>query len=415
MLVSNSNTSLTTKEGAAQLPMAHPNLEFDLITDLTGLRQLEPAWRDLEARCEQNFTYFQTYDWCEKWVSEFGAKDDTGTGPQVRVFTVSEHGEPVVIWPLMVEQGAMGLNTLTWLTSPHSQYGNILVEPGERGEAAIVACWGHIKRLPRIDTIELSDIPVTSTLANVLFDDAERSEASNPSSIMDLTRFDTVEDYVASWSKSARRGRGRRYRKMETHGTLNFEVHDAGTAEYRNGVAEALRMKDDWLANTGKVSRALSMPGTAAFLSSLTVSPGNTARALVGILNLDDKPISIEIGFERGNDYVSYLGAFEWGLRGYSPGKIEMDLMLRWAIENDMKSYDLLGNASTYKDDWSNVEVPLLTRVVAQSVLGIARTELWVKRLRPALKNTLEVLPDAKRRMLVSAISTKPSGSAPST
>ena len=77
-----------------------------------------------------------------------------------------------------------------------------------------------------------------------------------------------------------------------------------------------------------------------------------------------------------------------------------------------MKSYDLLGNASSYKDDWSNFEVPLLTRLVAQSVLGIARTEMWVKRLRPALKNTVEVLPDAKRRMLVSALRNK-SGNAP--
>ncbi|MEM8645500.1 MAG: hypothetical protein AAGF86_04070 [Pseudomonadota bacterium] len=84
--------------------------------------------------------------------------------------------------------------------------------------------------------------------------------------------------------------------------------------------------------------------------------------------------------------------------------------MLRWAIENNLKTYDLLGNASSYKDDWSNLEVPLLTRLEAQSVLGLARTELWVKRLRPALKHTVQVLPEAKRRMLVSALGNKSSG-----
>lgn len=412
MFNSNNSTAETPKCSASDRPLAHPNLSFDLVTDMDGLRAIEPAWRTLESNTPQSFTYFQTYDWCAGWLSVFGAQHESDTKPQARIFTASERGEPVLIWPLMAEQGPMGLNTLTWLSWPHGQYGNVMAEPGERADTAIAACWGHIKRLPRIDTIELPDIPASSALANVLFREEESADAANLSSIMDLGRFDTVQDYVGTWSKSARRSRGRRHRKLASHGELEFSVVEGGTPAYRSAVAEALKMKDVWLANTGKVSRALSMPGNEAFLSGLPVSPGQAGRALAGVLCLDGKPVSIEIGFERGGEYVSYLGAFDWELRGYSPGKIEMDLMLRWAIENDLKSYDLLGNASSYKDDWSNIEVPLLSHVAAQSVLGAARTELWVKRLRPALKNTLEVLPDEKRRMLVSAIGAKPTGSA---
>lgn len=404
MIDSTISTTETQKANASEFPTAHPNLSFDLVTDVEGLRALEPAWRTLESNTPQSFTYFQTYDWCAGWYSVFGATNDDDTKPQARIFTASERGEPVLIWPLMVEQGPMGLNTLSWLTWPHGQYGNVMAEPGERAEAAIAACWGHIKRLPRIDTIELPDIPASSALAKVLFAEEESTGADNLSSIMDLARFDTVQDYVDTWSKSARRSRGRRQRKLASHGELEFSVVEGGTPAFRSAVADALKMKDVWLANTGKVSRALSMPGTKAFLSALPVSPGKAGRALAGVLSLDGKAVSVEIGFERGGDYVSYLGAFDWELRGYSPGKIEMDMMLRWAIENGMNSYDLLGNASSYKDDWSNIEVPLLSHVVAQSVLGIARTELWVKRLRPALKNTLDGLPDDKRRMLVSAV-----------
>ena len=409
MLGTNSNNSLTTSGAAPGRTRMYPNLSFDLATDLTELRTLEPQWRTLERRAGPSFTYFQTYDWCERWFTEFGSTDDDDSGPQVRVFTATEQGEPVLIWPLMIEQGPMGLNTLTWLSWPHGEYGNVLAEPGERADAAIAACWGHIQRLPKIDSIELANVPATTALAHVLFDDEDVSEAQNLTSIMDLSRFASIQDYVDSLSKTTRRGRGRRRRKLETHGALDFAVYEAGTPRYREAVAEALRMKDVWLAKTGKVSRALSMDGNARFLSSLPAGDGTTGRALVGVLTLDGKPISIEIGFERGGDYVSYLGAFEWELRGYSPGKIEMDLMLRWAIENNLKTYDLLGNASSYKDDWSNLEVPLLTRLDAQSVLGLARTELWVKRLRPALKHTVQVLPEAKRRMLVSALGNKTS------
>lgn len=410
MLVSSSNLSLTTKEDSSRLSGAFPNLTFDLVTDLAGMRALETAWRALEARVEERFTYFQTYDWCESWFAVFGAKDEASDGPQLRIFTVTDRGETVAIWPLMVEQGLMGVNTLTWLTSPHGQYGNVLVEAGERGEAALAACWGHIKRLPRIDTIELQDVPATSAIAAILFTEEERADSSNLSSIMDLTRFETVEDYVAALSKTTRRGRGKRYRKLEAHGELSFQVHEGGTDTYQNAVADALRMKNVWLANTGKISRALSMPGNAIFLSSLPVSPGGTGRALATVLNVSSIPVAIELGFERSGDYIGYLGAFDWEMRGYSPGKVQMDLTLRWAIENKIKSYDLLGNAASYKDDWSNIEVPLLSYVSAQSVLGAARAELWVKRLRPALKNTLEGLPDSKRRALTSALGPKPNG-----
>ncbi|MEM8646600.1 MAG: hypothetical protein AAGF86_09675, partial [Pseudomonadota bacterium] len=90
-----------------------------MAADLAALRALEPQWRALERRAEASFTYFQTYDWCERWFTEFGSSDGDGNRPQARIFTASEQGDPVLIWPLMIEQGPMGLNSLTWLTWPH--------------------------------------------------------------------------------------------------------------------------------------------------------------------------------------------------------------------------------------------------------------------------------------------------------
>ena len=360
---------------------------------------------------DKSFTYFQTYDWCKTWFSEFGVGAGSASAPQARIFTASEGGKLVLVWPLMIEQGPMAVNALTWLSMPHCQYGNVLAENSEQARAAIAGCWDHIQGLPKVDCIELSSIPASSTLAKVIFSQNEINSAPSVSSIMDLTRFDTVKEYVDSLSKTTRRGRGRRRRKLETHGVLDFKVLEGGTVDYRDAVIEALRMKDIWLANTGKLSRALSMDGNAEFLAALPTSPNGAARALAGALTLDGKPISIEIGFEQNGNYISYLGAFDWDLRGYSPGKIGMDAMLRWGIENNLKSYDLLGTAASYKDDWSNLEVPLMSRVISLSVLGRARKELWIKRLRPALKNTLEVLPDQKRRLLASTLGSKFNGS----
>lgn len=53
------------------------------------------------------------------------------------------------------------------------------------------------------------------------------------------------------------------------------------------------------------------------------------------------------------------------------------------------KWYDLLGNAGHNKVDWSNMDIPLVNHHVDLTVLGRARKEVWLKRLRPALKDKI--------------------------
>ena len=128
-----------------------------------------------------------------------------------------------------------------------------------------------------------------------------------------------------------RRSRKRKRKKLEeTEGPLEFAVYESGTEDFDRVVAKSMEFKAEWLQETGKASRALTMEGNKEFLASITDSPSGDCRALVCELTAGGRMIASELGYERRGHYIGYLGAFDWSLRGMSPGKLEMEQMLRW-------------------------------------------------------------------------------------
>ncbi len=384
---------------------------FDLITDPQELKQFEAGWRDLETRDTSRFTYFQTYDWCVRWFETFGNPDPLSDGPHLRVFTAHRDGKTVLVWPMMMERRSMGLNTLITLSDPHGQLSNVLVDQDIDTDAAIQDCWRHIRRLPSVDMVDVPNIPATSTLGKALLSEEQIATAEDACAIMDITKFENWADYQASLSGNARRSRKRKRKKLAGDSTLEFTVHHAGSDGYKRLVANALHHKKAWLGELGKSSRALLMSGTEKFMQGLEDAPDGSTRCLAGELAVDGHTLASEFGFERNGHYIGYLGAFDWNYRDQSPGKLEMEDMFHWCMDDAIEWYDLLGNASSYKDDWSNMSVPLVSLHEGQTVLGKAHANIWTKRLRPALKSAIESLPYDQRKFIMSTLGvTVPAG-----
>ncbi|MEM1049955.1 MAG: GNAT family N-acetyltransferase [Pseudomonadota bacterium] len=383
------------------------NIEFEVVRDLAGLHALADDWRALAARTKNVFGYFQTYEWCERWLAVYGAEGGADSLPRAHVLTGRVDGDPVLIWPLVEDRASMGLTVLKTLGEPHGQYAGVLADPGPVGHAAIVAGWAHIRSGPGIDAIELTNIPHGSVLAEALSSDAGFASSGDSSAVLDLTHYESWDAFFQSLSASCRKSRRRKRRKLEALGALEFRVHSPDSPGFTEAVASALDLKTVWLRESGKASRALSMDNNAAFFSGLTDCPAGAGRVLVGELALDGRMIAGEIGFERNGHFISYLGAYDLALYAHSPGKVEMECMLEWCFENGIRCYDLLGNSDAYKEAWSNTDVPLFNHHVGLTVLGRARVELWLKRLRPALKQSIEALPREQRIRVLSALGTR--------
>ncbi len=386
---------------------AKADIEVDVVRDLAGLRALSADWRALAARAGDVYGYFQTYEWCERWLAVYGAESRSEATPRAHVLTGRENGNLILVWPLVEDRVSMGLTVLKTLGEPHGQYAGLLAEPGSTGLAAIAAAWTRIRSLSGIDAVELSNVPAGSLLAAALAPEAGFTPSGDTSAVLDLTRYASWDAFFQSLSASCRKSRRRKRRKLEALGTLEFRVHTPQSTGFAEAVAAALALKTIWLRETGKASRALSMDNNVGFFSGLADCPAGAGRVLVGELALDGRMIAGEIGFERNGHFISYLGAYDLGLHTHSPGKVEMECMLEWCFENGIRCYDLLGNSDAYKEAWSNTDVPLFNHHVGLTVLGRARVELWLKRLRPALKQSIEALPREQRIRVLSALGTR--------
>jgi CelD/BcsL family acetyltransferase involved in cellulose biosynthesis len=209
--------------------------------------------------------------------------------------------------------------------------------------------------------------------------------------VLSLAEFRTAADYVARLSKARRRSRSRRSKGLAERGTVSFRALQPEHPDYARILTRAMAYKKSWLARTGRVSLGLSMPGHAAFLAGIGKGP------VLFELAVNGETIAAELGFLRNRHFYSYLGSFDWAWRDLSPGKAQMDLALEWLIAQGAEAYDLLAHRTSYKDSWSDTEIPLHGHVVEITTRGAIYARCWINTARPALKRAMASIPEEYR------------------
>ncbi|MCR6498959.1 GNAT family N-acetyltransferase [Shinella sp. CPCC 101442] len=362
-------------------------VEHRVLRDRAAMADMAAAWRDLDACAGNPFTYFQSADWCLKWIETFASPK---CRPQVH--TLWRDGRLIAVWPLMLSGGVLKrLEPLGW---PHSQYANLLTDPAYGGVTArlLTGLAGH-------DLMVLDGVPDGSALAGLLGETPPLASLANSAAMLDLSAFATPQAYAETLSKTQRRNRNRRRNALAREGELSFAVLFPGDAGFAEGVATCVAFKRQWLRETARRGTGLAFEGFDRFLASLSGDEAALSGACLSVLKAGDRLIAGEIGFLHHGHYHAYLGAFDWALREASPGKVQMDMTVCWLIERGVKTYDLLGNPADYKDSWSNSAVELQSYALPASLAGRAYAHLWTARLRPGLKRLYYGLPYRLRRL----------------
>ncbi|MDA4847470.1 GNAT family N-acetyltransferase [Hoeflea poritis] len=371
------------------------------------LDAFEGAWRQLERRCCELFIAFQTADWCLTWIRS--NLHNTAKKPvEPHVFVLRKNGEAVLVWPTMKVRSRIGMRLLVSLTSPLSQYSNVIVDRASVPTKLTARALRDAIRFSKVDAAALDAIPDGSMLQSLTKKHGIPEIFHQESSILDLGKEEDMKSYLDALPKKTRRQRNQRRNKLTRMGKLDYRVHPGGSAEYKFLIGRALEMKNEWLQQTGRNAQTLSAPSTLRFLGQLsgdTNAPGQCAEGAVAHgLYLDDKPIAIEIGLCQGRHYYVYLGAFDWSYRKYSPGKVQMEYSQNWAHEAGVKIYDFLGEPADYKAHWTNSACRIQSSHVPVTLLGLAYCATWKSVLRPAMKSAFARLDPRYRRMLMGAV-----------
>lgn len=369
-------------------------IETKVLGTLDEIDAIAPAWRELEARCADPLSYFQSFDWCRNWVAQFSA--DGNHRPYI--VTIWRGERLIALWPRMIVDMA-GIRRLETLGAPHSQYCGVLVRRDGTAWPGIAKALLAAVRASRCDVTISRAVPEGSALAKLLADKPVVRGSDNIASMLDLSLFPSSEAYTAQLGKLQKRNRNRRRNHLARLGELDFEVIWPDHAEFGALVRQCTEMKRRWLAETGRFSSGFSMAGYEDFLASLGGNAARLSGACLSVLRAGERVVALELGFIRQRHYYAYIGGFDWDLRELSPGKVQMDLTVNWLIDQGVDAYDLLINPAEYKASWTNKSVAVTSRAEALNWRGRLYASAWLPSLRPALKQVHGLLPGLAARV----------------
>lgn len=376
------------------LPM---HLTVDVIRDLEGLYAVRKEWLALENRARDPLTYFQSFDWCEKWCRIF-APDALKRSGSIHIAMIRAHGKLAAVLPLAIESRKGLALVLRFIGEPMIQYSKALMDEEIISQHELRLCLDHVTSEAKCDAVWLDHLVQDSPLHACLHADECYQSPGAYASAINLKPYESVEAYRATLSRASRKGRNKKRRKLEALGRLVFHSIDGQDPRFHDFCEIALQQKQSWLEASGLPTARLEDERMLRMLGELGIDTGTNSGVIAFALCLDDKPVALEIGFWRHDHYYSYLGSYDWDMREYSPGKLLMEDAIGWSIENGFATYDLLGNPSEYKEALADTRIPLVAYAHGKTLAGSAYARLWRPKVKPSIKQTIASMPLALRQ-----------------
>lgn len=390
----------------SNLEVAGREYALECYETVAAIKSIEENWLSLEAECTEDFTYFQTYNWCIEYYKQFADDITNKHCPIPQVFILRNSGKPIMIWPLMRIQSRTGLKILTTATEPLGQYANLLFDKAHFDETLGKSVLNLIIEHSKSDSVSFNNYPENSMLDKIVGTKGIKENSNLESSILDLSQYNNWETYFQTLSKTQRKSRRRDKNKLTQQGDISYEVIEAGEGQYKTLIEHALDMKKQWLIETGRTPGLLDDKCTRAMLQNLSASnKTKNSDPIAHALKLNSIPIAIELGMIRENRYYSYLGAIDWAYKDFSPGKVQIEMSQEWIMNKGIQYFDLLHDPSDYKTSWSNHTHKVISRNIPVTYKGYIYSQLWKTYIRPKLKSAYHFAGTKNRERLNKAVS----------
>lgn len=383
------------------LGAAAQRAKLDLVTTRAGFDALEEPWNDLFARAGRDTQLFQSFNWLWHWANHFLPVSGEA-GPELAIVTAHVDERLVMVWPLVLERGR-GLNRLTWMGEPVSQYGDVLIDDLPDALDLLRAAWGFVTRHTNANVVQMRKVRADAAIAPLLPEMGAVMTAELKAPYLDLASAPSFDEYEKRYSGSARRNRKRQRRRLEERGATAVSWHTHGT-EAAALVADTFRLKRAWLLQRGIVSPALTDPRTERFFADATRAETHPAGCHVIKLCSDGRPVAVEIGVRCKGRSAIHIIAYDLDFEKTAAGALLMEDSIRNACEAGMASFDLLAPGDGYKLEWADNAIVVCDWAAPISLRGRIYAAVYLGIIRTALKRGVEAMPVGARRRLMSML-----------
>ena len=366
-------------------------LDIEVVTTRAAFDALEPEWQALSQRSGNGRQVFQTFGWNWHWANHYlePAPGQRATC-SLAIVAVRRHGTLVALWPLVIVRIA-GLKVLQWMGDPVSQYGDILVEDGPGKDDIIARSWHTVTTALGADAIFLRKVRADAEVAPVLRTSGFLQTAAAEAPYLDIGSAADFEAYEQRYSSKVRKNRRRLMRRLCDQGPVSINHHTGGPAA-RAAAIDAIALKRRWLANTGKVSLALSGERFSAFFADVAQGKGRDAGCELTVLTCNGETAAATIEIGAGRHRTLHVLVHDAKFDTCGAGMLAIQESARQASADGVATFDMLAPAHVYKRDWADGAVAIGDYALGLTLPGRAYTRAYLGFARERIKAGVEAL-----------------------
>lgn len=377
---------LKTEAARALMDRSEIGHDFDW-SMMTSLEDCAEDWAALEERAVS--TPFQS----RAWLAAACRAEPANRRPAIIIGR--RHGRAELIFPLAIEQGALG-GTLRWLGDRWNDYNVPIVDRDlfralSRDDAA--AIWERVLTCAGAPPASIlrRQIEAVQGLPNPFAHWHRVEETSRAHAVTLGTDWEAF--YATIFRSSTRKRLREKLRKFEAGGKLTFVTTD-DPVRMPTLLFRLLDWKAEQIVARGG-RNALESEVSRSFLADFIATPGNGAR--LHALCVDDEPLAIILTLDGQKTLLVYQMAYGSGpLSRHSPGRVLVNYVMRLAVEEQRQLLDFTVGDEDYKLEICDVTTGLSSSIAAHSAAGqpaalLARGTLGLKRRIKANPRVLEL------------------------
>lgn len=346
-------------------------MDVHLITDLSELEHLWGAWMDLYR--SDGRSPFQNPELHRIWWHHLGLRD--GWCPLVAIG--QQNGRLTAVASLAVKRSRM-LRTLEWAGTAAFDYPEMLLAP----DADAAPLWQALQRSGRYDIARMRWVRSDALGRQPLLGFARKTGTNHPIHAIEFVHRDG-QAWLNSLPKSVRAEHREKLRQMSKSGPVTMR-RVTQPEEIANAVRTLICFKAEWSRSRATETVYLA-DGMAAYFEDVALAAMRDQTLHLTTLKSGEQSLAAHLGFTSRDGFYYYVSSYDIGSAKLSPGRVHMNLMVMWAIDNGLHRFDFLRGEADYKARFGTVSRQLEDYAFSQGIFGSAALQayLWQQERRP--------------------------------
>ncbi|MBI3773307.1 MAG: GNAT family N-acetyltransferase [Gammaproteobacteria bacterium] len=329
--------------------------------------ELERYWGGIESNSQ--YHVFQSYQWLKFWQQTIG-NSMLAIRPWIAV-VLNADNQPKLIFPLGV-RSSFGSRVLEFLGGAQSDYqGPLIHDEWLVDIPKIRFAWTLVcKYLPRHDVRHFIKLPkLWCSIDNPMLEIwGVRFQDYSYSAILPAS----VGEFQAKQRKKFRADSSRQRKRLSEQGDVKFEVLDAGQCgSWDKSIDIMIEQKRQRCRSMG-VPDLFADDAVQEFYRELSKMGNSTGLVHFSVLRSSEEIAATHWGAIFRDRFYYLMPTITNGKLGvYSPGRLLLENLVEWCINNNIKVFDFTIGGEEYKRDWCNSEMPLFEHLRVVTPLGL--------------------------------------------